>query len=115
MFSWFRFKTPELPKTEPEKILEQIESILFPALKTEEDKSGKIYHIDSSVDSNLYAVLVDLQEQYADESVIKTVKEIHDRMYSVRELLNKFNVLDENAEYIIVEDIETGKKSKISN
>jgi CYTH domain-containing protein len=115
MFTWFKFKKYETPKTEPEKILEQIESIMFPPLRTKVDESGKTYHIDASVDSNLYAVLVDLQEQYADDSVINTVKEIHDRVYSIRELLNKFNTLDENAEYIIVEDIETGKTSKISN
>lgn len=112
MFSlWFSKFNKQIK--ESDMILKQIEEILYPALKLEQDKNGKLYHIDTSADTNLYAALIDLEEGVNDVNTRKTIKSIVDKLTEIRNLLSKFQELDENAEYVIVEDVETGKVQKL--
>jgi hypothetical protein len=96
--------------TPAEEKLDQIKSILFPPLKLDEefDKDGSSikYHIDYSADSNLDAVLMDLQEGFNDEASHKTLNDVIIRLNRVRRLLEAFAQLDPNAKYIIVENME---------
>ena len=79
--------------TPADKKIEEIIKILFPPLdiqeKMEQDGSSIKFHIDYSVDSNLDAALMDLQ---------------------VRRLLEAYAKLDEDAKYIIVDDLDDEKE-----
>lgn len=104
----FRFLKKQ-PPTPSDIILEEIKNILFPPMKLQyASKDGKTtkYHIDSSVDSNLDAVLMDLQEGYNDETAQKTINSVINRLNKVRKKLEAYAELDKDAEYIIVEDLE---------
>lgn len=108
MFKFFK-KTPPTPSDE---LLEQVKGILFPPLELRTaSKNGETtkYHIDYSVDSNLDAVLYDLQEGYNDPVSQKTITGVITRLNKVRKLLEAYAELDKDAEYIIVENIETNE------
>lgn len=96
--------------TPAEEKLEQIKALLFPPLKLEQEmqKDGSLmkFHIDYSADSNLDAVLMDLQEGYNDEASHKTLNDVILRLNRVRRMLEAFAQLDPNAKYIIVENME---------
>jgi len=97
------------PPTPSDKIIEEIKKILFPPLKLQTaSKDGQItkFHIDYSVDSNLDAVLMDLQEGYNDEVSQKTINKVINRLNKVRTLLEAYAELDKDAQYIIVENLE---------
>lgn len=98
---WFLKKKVETPA---EILLEQIQEILFPAPdKRKED--GIEWYLDSSVDSNLYAAMIDMDDGKTDVITRDTIKKCHDKLYEVRKLLNKFHELDTNSKYVLV-DIE---------
>lgn len=87
--------------------LEEIKNILFPPLELKEDysKEGDTikYHVDYSVDMNLDAVLIDLQEGHNDSVSHNTINNVINRLMKVREILEAYRELDENAKYIIVD------------
>lgn len=92
--------------TEAERKVQEVINILFPPLRIEEDSDGeeKIkYMVDSSIDNNLYAVLIDLQEGINDDNCQKTLNSCITALNKVRTLLEAYMQLDEEAKYIIVE------------
>ena len=105
-------------ETPAELKLEQIKDLLFPQLTTEEDvaKDGTIvkYHVDSSVDTNLDAALIDLQEGHNDEVVQKTINEVIKKLIEVRKLLEAYAKMDPEAKYIIVENPKNDSIDNIS-
>lgn len=113
----FPWKIKKKIETPAEQKLEQIKELLFPQLTTEEELSndGSLikFHVDYSVDSNLDAALIDLQEGNNDEIVQGTINEVVKKLIEVRRLLEAYARMDPNAKYIIVEnpkntnDIET--------
>lgn len=102
---WKKKKKIETPA---ELKLEQIKNLLFPQLITEEELSndGTImkFHVDYSVDSNLDAALIDLQEGHNDEVVQGTINEVVKKLIEVRRLLEAYAKMDPDAKYIIVEN-----------
>lgn len=106
------FKFFEKKEQKPSDILlEEIKQILFPPIKTHTDKEGNKFHIDSSADTNLDSVLTDLVEGYNDETSQNTIKKISERIFQIRKLLNFQQELDEDAKYLIVDDLyETDNK-----
>ena len=101
------WKIEKKVNTPAEQKLEEIKSLLFPALKLEEDFSEDgtpfKYHIDYSVDSNIDAVLIDLQEGHNDEVVQKTLNSVVRKLTEARRLLEAYAEIDHNAKYIIVD------------
>jgi hypothetical protein len=97
-------------ETPADQKLEQIKALLFPPLELKEQMSetgSKIkYHIDYSVDSNLDAVLMDLEEGHNDPVARKTISKVVDRLNQARRLLEAYAELDKEAKYIIVDDGE---------
>lgn len=96
------------PATPAEEKLEEIRKILFPSGKLEEDidpKTGKTFkwQIDYSVDMNLDAALIDLQEGHNDKPVHNTITNVIKRLTQVREILEEHMELDPEAQYIMVE------------
>jgi hypothetical protein len=67
------------------------------------------FHIDYSADSNLDAVLMDLQEGYNDPAAQKTILDVIKRLNNVRRMLEAYAELDKDAKYIIVENLEQDK------
>ena len=92
--------------SEADDKLSQIKNILFPKLELREqsDESGVNvkYHVDYSVDSNLDAVLMDMQDGLCDETMIKTMNSMIEKLNAVRKLLDTYMELDPDAKYIIV-------------
>jgi hypothetical protein len=104
-FFWRVKKKPETPADE---LLEEIKNMLFPPLKvdTTVDEMGSPikFHVDFSVDSNLDAALMDLQDGHNDAATQKTIDTITKRLHRVRKMLEAYPELDTEAKYIIVDD-----------
>lgn len=103
--------------TPAEKKIEEIIKILFPPLdideKIEQDGSSIKFHIDYSVDSNLDAALMDLQDGNNDEIVHNTITKVIKRLNKVRRLLEAYAKLDSEAKYIIVDDLDEENRREI--
>ena len=103
--------------TPAEKKIEEIIKILFPPLdideKIEQDGSSIKFHIDYSVDSNLDAALMDLQDGNNDEIVHNTITKVIKRLNKVRRLLEANAKLDSEAKYIIVDDLDEENRREI--
>jgi hypothetical protein len=102
---WKIVKKTYLPS---DKKIDEIRNILFPPLQLnqEPDKDGTIikYHVDFSVDSNLEAAIIDLEEGINDPNVRKTLTSILDNLLKVRRMLDAYASIDKDAQYIIVDD-----------
>lgn len=104
------WKVKKEPQTDLDNRVEQIREILFPKLELCEqtDESGtKIkFHVDYSADSNLDAVLMDMQEGYCDAPMMKTMNNVIARLNQVRKILEAYAEIDTDAKYILVSDGE---------
>jgi hypothetical protein len=103
MFKFFKSK----PKTPPDQRIEAITNLLFPPLQLHTDSKGNKYHIDYSVDMNLDAALVDLEEGNNDEISRKTIKSVSDRLFKLRQYLEVQREFDSEIKYVLVEDLQT--------
>jgi hypothetical protein len=94
--------------TPAEKKIELIIAALFPKweLHSQPDEKGKMikFHVDRAVDTNLDAVLVDLQEGHNDVACHETLNDVIKRLSRVRHLLQAYSDFDKDAQYIIVEN-----------
>lgn len=96
-------------KTPAEEKLEEVKNLLFPELQLKEEldqQTGMIfkYHVDYGVDSNLDAVLMDLQEGYNDAATQKTISNIIKRLNAVRKELSAEAKIHKDAKYLVVDD-----------
>jgi hypothetical protein len=104
MFNMFKVIRKK-PKTTAEEKLEQITNILFPPCGRERLNSGDLVQIDYSVDTNLDAVLTDLQDGHNDKVSQKTISRCIERLIEVRKVLEAYGELDPEAKYVIVDDL----------
>lgn len=111
MFKIFAMKTK--PKTTADEKLEQVINILFPPLDLHTDKNGDKFHIDYSVDTNLEAALMDLEDGHNDAASQKTIRNVTDRILKVRRLLEAYREIDDEAKYFIADDLEDNDVEKI--
>jgi hypothetical protein len=102
MFKIFKMK----PKTTAEVKIEQIVKMMFPPLELHTDKEGNKFHIDHSIDTNLEAALMDLQEGHNDAASQQTIRSVVDQIIRVRKLLEAYQEIDAEAKYFIAEDPE---------
>jgi len=102
------WKVEKRIQTPSDEKLEQLKALLFPPLEIKEQMSetgSKIkYHIDYSIDSNLDAVLMDLEEGHNDPVARKTISKMVDRLNQARRLLEAYAEINAEARYIIVDD-----------
>jgi hypothetical protein len=101
------------PKTTAEVKIEQVSKLMFPQLELHYDKNGDKFHIDHSVDTNLEAVLMDLESGHNDAASQKTLKSVIDVLIKVRKQLEAYQEIDAEAKYFIAEDPETNDVEKI--
>jgi len=104
----FGFTVKKKIETPADQKIEEIKNILFPPSslkeKYDEDKDEIIkYQVDYSIDMNLDAAIIDIQEGYADKTVLNTLNDTLDRLYKIRELLEAHAQIDKEAQYIIVD------------
>lgn len=104
------FRVEKKLSTPAEEKLDVIKSILFPPTELQDhvDKDGTKHklQVDYSADMNLYAAIIDLEEGHNDQAVHNTVKDVHDRIVKIRNLLEEYMQLSKEAEYIIVENLK---------
>lgn len=97
----FMFGSKKKVPDQADLAMKQISDLLFPPFKTEEI-DGEKYAIDSSVDTNIDAVIADLKDGYLDEHCINNLKAVFDKLYKVRELIKVFHEMDPSvSKYII--------------
>lgn len=105
------WKVEKKIETPAELKLEQIKNLLFPPLELNEEmgNDGNVFkfHVDYSVDSNLDAALMDLQEGNNDPVTQGTINDVVKRLIQVRKLLEAYAKLDKDAKYIIVDTPKT--------
>jgi len=105
-----------MKKSEPNQsdlLIKKVSDLLFPPFETRE-VNGERYSIDSSVDTNVEAVLTDLRDGYMDDVCVNTLQAIFNRLYEVRKELKAFHEMDPRVEkYIIAIDTPADKTSNI--
>lgn len=100
MFKLFRRKST-IPS---DRKLQEIRDILFPPYVKRVDGSGTVYNLDFSVDMNLEAVVSDIEDGYNDRASLNTLRNINDKLIRVRELLDVYQMLDTEAQYVLIDD-----------
>jgi hypothetical protein len=102
------WKVEKKIETPADQKIEQLIKLLFPPLQLkehpQEDGSKIKFHIDYSVDSNLDAVLMYLEEGHNDPVSRKTISKVIERLNEARRLLEAYAQIDTDAKYIIVDD-----------
>lgn len=91
----------------PEQKLKRIQTMLFPPLVLGEEEhptEGTIkYLVDYSVDSNLQAVLFDLQEGINNEVTQDSIEKMLKVISEIRSLLAIEQTVDPNFQFLVVE------------
>jgi hypothetical protein len=101
------------PTTTADIKIEQVIKLLFPPLDLHTDKNGDKFHIDYSVDTNLEAALMDLEDGHNDAANQKTIRNCTDRIIKVRQLLEAYREIDNEVKYFIADDFEENDVEKI--
>ena len=82
--------------------LQQIERLLFPPLENHRTRDGIDYCVDRSVDTNLHAALIDLEEGFVDEFVLKSIKDSVDIIEQIRKILNVHQQMVDDPSMLVV-------------
>lgn len=96
----FNMKKVE-PITQNDRLLKEVADLLFPKFEVRE-VDGEKYSVDSSVDTNIEAVMTDIQEGYVDEVCVTTLKACFEKIYKVRELLKAFHEMDPSVQKYVI-------------
>ena len=107
---WRKSKVPKPSLTSENQKLEQIKKVLFPSLELTNlignDGALVTYHIDYCIDSALEVVLNDLQDGHNDIACQKTLNSVIKRLLIIRKILEIETTIHEDAEFIIVKDLD---------
>jgi hypothetical protein len=98
-----------VPKVIREGELERIANLLYPEPE-EKIKDGMVIVVDRSVDANLNAALLDLEDDTNDETTRRTIRACLQRLTEVREILEARHRVNERARFLIVDT--PGSRSK---
>ena len=102
---WFQ---PE-PKVIREAELDRIANLLYPEPE-ERIKDDMVILVDRSVDNNLHAALIDLEDGTNDEATRRTIRACVQRLFEVRDILEARHRVNETARYLLVDT--PGSRSK---
>ena len=97
----FSMKKVESNFSHSDRLLREVVDLLFPKFEVREVE-GEKYSIDSSVDTNIEAVLTDIQDGYVDEVCVTTLKACFEKIYKVRQLLKAFHEMDPSVQKYII-------------
>ena len=101
------------PVTPADEKIDQIIKLLFPPLDLQTDKNGDKFHIDYSIDTNLEAALMDLEDGHNDAASQKTIRNCTDRIIKVRQILEAYREISNDVKYFIADDLEESNIEKI--
>jgi len=104
MFGWKIVRAR--PSTPAEDKLEQIANILFPPLLNKTSSAGDKYQVDFSVDSNLEAALLDLEDGNNDKTCQLTIRTVANKLFQVRNMLEAYAQIDPEAKFLVVDYTE---------
>ena len=104
--SWWFAKKPEPEPKEDERIA-MVRSLLFPPLVTE-THDEQTYHVDRSIDANLNAALVDLEEGYVDDITEESIRNALRVLEKVRRILVTVEEVPAEATYLVVAPPQIG-------
>ena len=99
MFDWLKKKPRHVVISVKE--LEQVRDVLFPQFKLERLPNGEAFHIDQSVDTNLEAILCDLEEGINNEAVQKSLRSIVKKLFLVRDILGPMQHIHPEVSHIV--------------
>jgi hypothetical protein len=103
--------TRVFPDTEAGRKLQQVKDILYPPSKLDDIGEYKV-QIEYGADYNLDAALTDLENDSNDDISRATIREVTDRLYKVRKILEAYVELHSDAQYMIVDNLEKEKDIK---
>lgn len=109
MFKIFKSKIT----TPSDKKIDEIANILFPPYEVNVDKDGTKYQIDYSADMNLDSALSDLEDGYNDQTVRNTIKDISNRLYKIRQIMEVYRDIEKGTTYMIVDTRENKEIEEI--
>jgi len=98
---FWRGKRVDPDRIEDSAKLDALREILFPRLVTE-TRAGETYHVDRSVDANLNAVLLDMQDGLVDDITENTVRDVMRALVKARDILVRESDIPEGATYLVV-------------
>jgi hypothetical protein len=90
------------PKVLRDDVSQRVMDLLFPEL-VEKEHDGQIFLTDYSIDSNLYAVLLDLEDGTNDEVTRETIRKCYERLQSARALLQADHIIKRESGYLMVD------------
>lgn len=90
------------PKLLRDDVSQTVTDLLFPDL-VEVEKDGDVFLTDYSVDSNLYAALLELEEGQNDEVIRETLRKCYEKLVQARELLEAKQEIQKGARYLVVD------------
>lgn len=90
------------PKVIREDSAQRIVDILFPPVE-EVTMEGQTFLTDYSIDSNLYAALVDLDDGVNDATTRETLKKCYERLQEARRILLADKAIPTKAKYLLVD------------
>ena len=102
MINWIMDRIRPKPIVVREAELERLAGLLFPEPE-ELDKDGMTIVVDRSVDANLQAALLDLEDGTNDQVTRDTIKKCLDKLYEAREVLESRHRINEKARYLMVD------------
>ena len=102
MFKFLKAK----PETPQDQRIEEVINLLFPPLTLHTDRDGNKFHVDYSIDTNLEAALMDLEDGHNDLASQRTIRKAIDRIIKVRQILEAYREIDKDAKYFIADDLE---------
>ena len=82
--------------------LERIANLLYPEPE-EKIKDDMVILVDRSVDNNLHAALIDLEDGTNDETTRRTIRACVQRLFEIREILEARHRVNERAHYLMVD------------
>lgn len=92
--------------------LEPLTDLLFPEPE-EFEKDGFTMLVDRSVDANLQAALIDLEDGNNDKTTRETIRKCLDKLYEARELLHARYQITKKAHYLMVDAPDTSGKNPL--
>lgn len=90
------------PKLLRDDVSQTVTDLLFPDL-VEVEKDGDVFLTDYSVDSNLYAALLELEEGHNDEVIRETLRKCYEKLVQAREFLEAKQEIQKGARYLVVD------------
>jgi hypothetical protein len=90
------------PRVVREDTAQKVVDLLFPPVE-EVTMEGHTFLTDYSVDSNLYAALVDLDDGVNDATTRETLKKCYERLQEARRLLVADKIVPSKAKYLVVD------------